>query len=112
MSNKQSRDKKVTKKIMTEIYEIELFIENMAEDEYYSDRKTQKAIVMSLINIGELVKSYTEEFLARHNDIPWKKIQALRNVAAHKYESIDPAIVWNTIKISIPTLKEALKRDK
>lgn len=61
---------------------------------------------------GELVKAYTDEFLEKHNDIPWKKVQALRNIAAHKYESIDPTIVWDTIKISIPTLKEVLERAK
>lgn len=41
--------------------------------------------------------------------IPWKKIQAMRNVAAHKYEVIDPQIIWNTVKISIPELEEAIK---
>lgn len=109
--NNRLRNKEVTKKILNEIYEIELFVKNMKEDEYCSDRKTQKAVVMSLINIGELVKVYTEEFLNEHKDIPWKKIQALRNVAAHKYEAIDTAIVWDTIKISIPSLKEALSKE-
>lgn len=112
MNNKLSRDRKITEKILNEIREIEIFIDNMNEDDYYSDRKTQKAVVMSLINIGELVKVYTEEFLTTHSNIPWKKIQALRNIAAHKYEAIDPTIVWDTIKISIPALKDTLKRDK
>ena len=112
MNNKQSRDEKITKKIIDEIYDIELFVANMSEEEYYSDKKTQKAVVMSLINIGELVKAYTEEFLVKHSYIPWKKIQALRNIAAHKYEAIDPTIVWDTIKISVPDLKQAFEKDK
>ena len=40
MGNKQSRDKEITRKIINEIYDIELFIANMSEDEYYSDKKT------------------------------------------------------------------------
>lgn len=112
MSSEKLRDKEVTKKILNEIYEIEQFIESMSEDEFYQDRKTQKATVMSLINIGELVKVYTDEFLQKHKDIPWKKIQALRNIAAHKYESIDSAIVWDTITISVPDFKKALEEYK
>jgi len=40
--------------------------------------------------------------------IPWKKVQAMRNVAAHKYESIDMQIVWDTIQISVMELKKEL----
>ena len=34
MNNKQSRDEKITKKIIDEIYDIELFVANMSEEEY------------------------------------------------------------------------------
>ena len=58
--------------------------------------------------MGELAKAYTNDFISLHKEIPWRKIQSLRNVAAHRYEIIDPVIIWDTIKISIPELKNKL----
>lgn len=108
MNNNNSRDLTITKKILQEISDIEMFTENITEKDYSIDQKTQKAVVMSLINIGELAKAYTNEFISEHKEIPWRKIRSLRNVAAHKYEIIDPVIIWDTIKISIPELKNEL----
>ena len=102
------RDAIITKKILSEIDDINKFIDKMTEDGFYADVKTQKAVVMSLINIGELSKSFTDDFMNSNTKIPWKKIQAMRNIAAHKYENVDMQIVWDTIQISIKELMSAL----
>ncbi len=61
---------------------------------------------MSLVNIGALSKSYTSEFTDVHPGIPWKRIIAMRNIAAHKYESLKVKMIWDTAKISIPELEK------
>ena len=101
----KSRDETITRKILSEISDIRMFTEGMDESAFLADVKTQKAVVMSLINIGELSKSYTDEFLSAHASIPWHRIRAMRNLAAHKYEMIKPEIVWDTIQISLPELE-------
>jgi len=80
----------------------------MSESEFYTDPKTQKAVIMTLINIGELSKNYTDEFIELNKNIPWKKVQAMRNVAAHRYEVVNMEIVWDTVKVSIVELKKKL----
>ena len=82
----------------------------MTEAGFYGCAKTQKAVVMSFINIGELSKSFTGNFTDANNMIPWKKVQAMRNIAAHKYEAIDMQIVWDTIQVSITELEIELNR--
>ncbi len=72
------------------------------------DKMCQKAIVMSLINIGELSKSFTESCLASMPDIPWKAIRGFRNIAAHQYGAIDFEDVYKTIREDIPLLEKAL----
>jgi len=104
------RDAIVCKKILREISDIESFIAGMAEESFYADVKTQKAVVMSLINIGELTKSLSEDYIMRTSKIPWRKVQALRNIAAHKYEAIYMQIVWDTVKISIAELRMVLSK--
>jgi len=108
MVEANNRDATITKKILIEIDDINKFIDKMTEESFYEDVKTQKAVVMSLINIGELSKSFTDDFINSNTKIPWKKIQAMRNVAAHKYETVDMQIIWDTIQISIEELRTGL----
>ena len=68
----------------------------------------QKAVVMSLINIGELSKSFTDDYLAAMPEIPWKAIRGFRNIAAHQYGIIDIDDVYKTVMEDIPSLKTAL----
>ena len=75
-----------------------------------ADRMYQKAIVMSLINIGELSKSFTDDYLDTMPQIPWKAIRGFRNIAAHQYEIIDFDDVQKTIREDIPILKAALEK--
>ena len=108
MDDLSKRDIIIRDKILSEIKDIEEFIDEMTEDEFHSDLKTQKAVVMSLINIGELSKAFTDDFISSNKNIPWKKVQAMRNVAAHRYEIINMEIVWDTVIFSVAELKKEL----
>jgi len=108
MVDVNNKDTIIAKKILSEIDDICEFIEEMTEEDFYGCVKTQKAVVMSLINIGELSKSFSEGFINANAEVPWKKVQAMRNVAAHKYETVDMQIVWDTIQISIEELRTKL----
>jgi len=63
-----------------------------------------KAVVMSLLNIGELTTHLPAEFTAAHPEIPWKHMTGMRNIAAHGYHSMNLNIVWDTARTSIPDL--------
>jgi len=111
MVDVSGRDEIIKRKILCEISDIEKFISGMNEDDFYTDVKTQKAVAMSLINIGELSKALSDAYTNSKKNVPWKKVQAMRNVVAHKYESVDMQIVWNTIQISVAELKKELALD-
>ena len=103
------RNDTIRRKLLDEIADIEAFTAQRAVDELASDRMYQKAIVMSLINIGELSKSFTAEYLSAMPQIPWKSIRGFTNIAAHQYEIIDFMDVQKTIREDIPALKAALE---
>ena len=103
------RNDTIRRKLLDEIADIEAFTAQRTLDELASDRMYQKAIVMSLINIGELSKSFTAEYLSAMRHIPWKSIRGFRNIAAHQYEIIDFMDVQKTIREDIPALKAALE---
>lgn len=64
----------------------------------------RKAIIMSIINIGELAKRLPDEFKAAHTKIPWRQISGMRDIAAHGYHIMDEEIVWDVVTNSIPEL--------
>lgn len=68
----------------------------------------RNAITMPILQIGELVKNFSEEFTAKYNSMPWKAIAGMRDVFAHHYGSIDYEMTWNTSVEDIVMLKEYL----
>ena len=105
----EERNDSIRLKMLDEIADIEAFSAGRAAAELTADKMWQKAVVMSLINIGELSKSLTDDYLAAMPGIPWKAIRGFRNIAAHQYGIIDFADVYKTVTEDIPLLKAALQ---
>ncbi|SHJ83836.1 Protein of unknown function DUF86 [Anaerobranca californiensis DSM 14826] len=63
---------------------------------------------MTLINIGELVKNLTDDFKKKFNHVPWRAIAGMRDITAHKYQTLKMGNVWVTLQEDIPLLKENL----
>ena len=73
-------------------------------DKLVKDVKTRKAIVMSLLNIGELVNQLPSEYKVANSEIPWKNIIGMRNYAAHGYHTMNYETIWATTQSSVPVL--------
>ena len=99
----------IRKKMLEEIADIEAFTTGRSATELTSDRMWRKAVVMSLINIGELTKAFSEDYLAAMPEIPWKSIRGFRNIAAHQYGVIDFDDVYKTVTEDIPILKSTIE---
>ncbi|MBI9015968.1 MAG: DUF86 domain-containing protein [Phycisphaerae bacterium] len=80
----------------------------LSKAEFMADDLAQRAIAMTLINIGELTTLLSDEFKEQYRHIPWMKIKGLRNIIAHRYEIIDFEDVWETAITSIPELEKYL----
>lgn len=64
------------------------YTEGMAQDDFLDDTRTQQAVVMNLIIIGEAAtKLLTDcpEFTERHPQIAWRNMRGMRNRLAHGY---------------------------
>ena len=106
----QHRDKIILDKIIDEANIATKMLSNIKQEDFVSDDILKRAAAMSVINIGELVKNLTFEFRNKYKHVPWKAISGFRDVAAHKYGTLDMNIVYNTIKIDIPMLKENIQQ--
>lgn len=65
----------------------------------------RNACCLCLLQIGELTFSLTDDFKASHPGVPWKQIRGFRNIVAHAYGTVEPAIVWDIIMNDLPVLK-------
>jgi len=86
--------------------EIEADIENFSQAAFEADGKTQRAVYMSLHQIGELVARLPEAFKAFYPELPWRGIRQMRNIISHEYIQIDRDIIWQTVTQSIPGFAE------
>jgi uncharacterized protein with HEPN domain len=77
-------------------------------DEFVADTRTQWAVEMGLIRVGEAVNRIPVEVLDRFPDQPWRQIVAMRNFAAHQYDDLDPRRVWRTVTRDLPALRSYL----
>ncbi|NTJ43047.1 DUF86 domain-containing protein [Agrobacterium larrymoorei] len=80
------------------------FVSGMQESEFLVDIKTQHAVGMSLIVIGESAVRLMEAY----PDFPWYSIRGLRNRVAHGYFTLDLNIIWRTTQTTIPELLQGL----
>lgn len=65
---------------------------------------------MTLINIGELVKNLTSELKDAHREIPWRAIAGMRDVTAHRYQTLRMEDVYRTCAEDIPDLKRRIQQ--
>jgi len=103
------RDLVVLNKIIEEAEVITRIVSGLNENDFLSDDMRQRAVGMTLINIGELVKGLTNDLRQSHAYIPWKRIAGLRDIAVHGYATLDMRDIWNTSTNAIPSLVYDIK---
>lgn len=103
------RDKILVGKIISEISIAEKLMYNIDFKSFDENEMLKRAVCMTVINIGELVKSITDETRIANRYIPWKEIAGFRDIAAHKYGTLKMESVYQTVKADFTTLKEQLK---
>ena len=65
------KEKVVLQKLVSEIRVIDKLLDGYSKKEFLDDDRTQRAVAMTLINIGELVKVLSIDFRKKHNIVSW-----------------------------------------
>lgn len=87
------------------------FVEGLAKEDFLEDKRTQQAVIMSLIIIGEAVTKVMDryaEFAKAHGQVPWRNMRGMRNRIAHGYFDINLDVVWDTVQTALPELLKQL----
>jgi uncharacterized protein with HEPN domain len=101
--------------ILEAILNTQAYVRGMTFPDFAADLKTIRAAAYEIGIIGEAAGRIPPEVRTRHPEVPWDKMQAVRNVIVHEYFRLDVAILWQTVTQNlpplIPLLKELLSRD-
>lgn len=87
------------------------FVEGLSKDDFLNDKRTQQAVIMSLIIIGEAATKVMDqyaEFVRTYSEVPWRSMRGMRNRIAHGYFDINLDLVWDTVQTALPDLLSLL----
>jgi uncharacterized protein with HEPN domain len=95
--------------IWESILAIEEYSHGLSEDEFYSNRQVQDAIIRRLEIIGEAAKNIDKDLRDKHPQIPWKRLAGMRDIIAHEYFGVKLDRVWDVIRKDLSELKEKIR---
>ena len=88
-----------------------VFVDGLSREDFLGDRRTQQAVMMSLVIIGEAATKIRErhaEFAVRHPEVPWRSLRGIRDRIAQGYFEIDLDMVWETVQTALPEMLQKL----
>ena len=87
------------------------FVDGLNQTDFLNDKRTQQAVIMSLIIIGEAATKVMDsygDFTQAHPEVPWRSMRGMRNRIAHGYFDINLEVVWETVQAALPELLKQL----
>ncbi len=91
--------------------DIDFIIEHMTGltiESFSENAVLQDSMMFRLIQISENARNVSDAYKEKHTDVPWFEINGLRNRIVHNYGNVDLQIVYDTLAVSIPELKQSL----
>lgn len=107
--NLSSKDQQILQHIYDYCERVERSIHRFGADFdiFLNDQDYTDSVSMNILQIGELVKRFSDEFVQETKDeMDWRAIRNMRNMFAHDYGSMDLDRIWETATEDIPVLKE------
>lgn len=89
------------------------YVDNMDRSTFMTDTRTQQAVIMNLLIIGEAasrILQHAPNLIEITPKIPWSSMRGMRNRIAHGYFSIDLDVVWATTQTALPELLDGLEQ--
>ncbi len=88
-------------------------IGSLDKDAFLNDGRTQRAVIASLIVIGEAAARILQTVIELESAQPdaWQRLRdanGMRNILAHEYFRIDAEVVWDTIHNDLQPLESSL----
>lgn len=105
----QHRDKITIQKMIDEINIGIRLLGETSQEQFLEDELLKRALGMTCINVGELVKVVSEETRQVYKSFPWKAVAGMRDITAHRYQTLRMEDVYITVRDEYPELEKQLR---
>jgi len=105
----ERRDRIILQKVLNEIGIAQEMMCDCTVEQFKQNEMLMRAVGMTVINIGELVKNLSDETRLAYPYIPWKAIAGFRDITAHKYQTLRMEDVYETVVTDFPPLKAQIE---
>ena len=65
------------------------YLDGISREHWDDDRVLRDAVLYRLLLLGEIASALPDAIRDRYPDVAWRQIRAFRNLAVHKYFSVD-----------------------
>lgn len=94
--------------MLTEIIVIENTVEGLTLETFSQNQQALRVVLYGLAVIGEAVAKEIDQLEKIDSKIAWGQIRGMRNMVIHEYFRLDVGMIWETVQVDIPRLKESL----
>ena len=77
-------------------------------EKFRNNNKDQYAVIRSLEVLGGVAKILPKDILDKRPDLEWDLIIKTRDKLSHLYITIEGDVLWNTVILDLPLLKEGI----
>ena len=93
------------KDILDAITKIKNYTKDLSFEEFSKSNLVTDGVVRNFEIIGEASKNIPDKMKEKYPDVSWKEMAGMRDKVIHEYFGIDLEIIWKTVKIRLPQLK-------
>ena len=94
--------------ILDAINEVEIYLENVAFEQFLQNSEKRFATIKQIEIIGEACNALSDDLKVQYTAIPWKSIIGFRNISIHEYFGVNLQLVWEIAKNDLPSLKQEM----
>jgi uncharacterized protein with HEPN domain len=87
------------------------FVAGLDFEAFQNDTRTIYAVIRCLEVISEASRRIPQEMTSRHPSIAGKNIAGAGNVYRHDYEDMSASLVWDTVQLALPPLRNVIARE-
>jgi uncharacterized protein with HEPN domain len=82
------------------------YLDGVTRERWDADRVLRDAVLYRMLLPGEIASALPDDLRDRYPEVAWRQIRAFRNLAVHRYFSVDWAVVWKIAQEEPPVLEE------
>jgi uncharacterized protein with HEPN domain len=81
----------------------------MSRETFLADLRTQHAVEMQIVIIGEAAGKVSDIARAAIADVPFRDVVRMRNRLVHHYFKVDLDLVWDVVQVDLTVLATAIE---